>query len=364
MPSWLRLLLGVILGIVLLGRGLQWFNGYLDASQKPSYAAATTTPAAVPAPAAPAIPAAPAATPEEIAALNTGAPPDRFKAVEVLERRGATPELLAALDTAIDDLPSHATDSEWWARDSFESHVVCLRGRLADDDVADFASRHMPAGDPGSQSEEGRRATCLVKALAASSDVSDVSRDLLMRFLMSPTYERRSAALAGIKRWRFDSMPAELREQFFAPSESRRRMGVQAAAALGALEFEPEIFARALADPDNGVRSTARATLCQAGTPTAARMLAMAVVERADGLRLLESLRYDFKSGHTLWSAFAEIGGDEAEPEEQRARAIELLGMNGDRDQESAIQRLSQASSDVVRASAVAALAEHHRRHR
>jgi hypothetical protein len=351
--SAFRVLLAALLGVTLLGRGLQWFNDYLDSAWHMGPTAASAAPAPKPVPVPQPAPVLPAATAAEISSLTLGALAERWKALEVLERRGPSPALIAALDSALTFDPTT----------QFHTNVVCLRARLSGDDVVAFVSRHLPAVERGNQSEPGRLTSCLVHALSRSDTTALEARDMLMRFLFSLTYERRQAALAAMKRWTFDALPREVRDRLFSPREHDRRAALDAAAALGAIAFQPEVFARALADREASVRSAAKAHLCRAGTPVAARLLASAVLDQPDGQRLLGMIGYDFKPREEIWKAFMAIGSDEAEPEQKRARAIELVGLRGDRQQGPELEALAQASSDLVRAAALAASAEHRLRH-
>ena len=349
--SAFRVLLGTLLGVTLLGRGLQWFDDYLDSASHMAPPAASAAPAPKPVPVP--RPVLPTATADEISSLTSGTLAERAKALELVERRGPSPELIAALDAALTFDPTT----------QFHTNVICLRARLSGDDVVAFTSRHLPAVEEWSQTEPGRLTSCLVHALSRSDTTALEARDMLMRFLFSLTFERRQAALSAMKRWTFDALPREVRDRLFSPRSDDRRAALDAAAALGAMSFQPEVFARGLADREASVRNTAKAHLCRAGTPVAARMLASAVIDQPDGQRLLVMIGYDFKPREEIWRAFMAIGNDETEPEQKRARAVELVGLQGDRQQGPELEALAQTPSDLVRAAALAAYAEYRRRH-
>jgi hypothetical protein len=355
--SALRLFLAVALGLTLAWRGLQWFTDHLDAmNHAPPPAAASSaspSPAARPAP-KPAGP--PTATAEEIAGLAASETPDRWKALELLERRASSPELIAALDEALDvDVTTQ-----------FHTKVVCLRAQLSGDDIAAFASRHLPATDPYSQTEEGRIASCLVRALSRSETTALEARDMLMRFLFSPTFERREAARLGVKRWTFEALPRDVRDRLFSPRDDDRREALHVAAALGALSYQPEIFERGLSDRSDRVRYSAKLILARAATPAAARMLAAAVLDMTphEGEQLLASHKYESRLMSEIWRGFMAIASDESEDEATRARAMEIVSLKGEREQRAGLEALTQSSSDFIRSTASAALAEHQRRYR
>jgi len=336
----------MILGLTLLWRGLEWYDGYLRRiSTSPRVAAAPRpSPPAAPPPPVPTPEPAPPPTAEEIAALAASEEGAQWDAVNVLLRRQMTPELAAAAAAA---RPASPTNAE---------RLACLRARGPGADAITAAVEGLGKLDAIWPGDVGH-ALCLIEALAArATDDPDRIRDALIPYAMSYPARLRRAAIAGLEKVPLREMSPKLREASeWAVSAS---LPVYAALALGLdEETAPELVEQWLESPEPSARSAISGHLARSPKRSAAVFIANRLVRDPGNAGLVRLARARDPKPNDVALALAEIALDEARPLHERQAALERLATLGEAAVVPRIEPLRGAADPALRSYAEAALA-------
>jgi hypothetical protein len=334
-----------MLGLALLWQGLQWYDAHLARISRGEPRAAVR----VTRPVSPRPTPMPTPTAAEIGRLC--APDWTRRDFDVIANRSPTPALVAAVDACL--VSPHGA--------GLEMQLICLKARLPGGDALAFAIAHLPPEGPDLVGEARDRCTCLVNALAqrASEDPPRVLEALLPH-AFGPDYTRRQAALAGLSRTPVAELPPLVKVMTLSTSEHDRACAVRAAFALTAPHDLPEVAERALLDSSPSVREIARVRLESDRDTGTARIVAQLVAREPQDPRYLRF--FEARRGTGAQDALVELALDESQPDRNRENALELLGTIGDAGLRDRIASLRETSSEVLRAYAVAAVAEQDRR--
>ena len=335
--SALRIGLLLMLGLVLLGRTLEYMNDRIsDVSRGSIPAARADIDAATRAaeaesgggPAAPPV-AEPHPRQQPIArllqpppdtfvhALQTSDRGDRQSALRLLRGYASTPEVQSALAVAA----SSAT-SDWDRR-----YIACLRGRDPETPVAELFEMLPPAP---AQAAEWRQepVECLVETIAgrATEDPARAGPLLAVRTL----YGERVVLTDAMVRLEPQAPPADVVDAIAqTDSRPRRIAAVSAAVSLGAAAAVPDDVRRWLDDADRAVRlTTVRALVRRGDDPSLA--VAAAAIAASPGDADLEALAMEqLTVDRSLDRQLAALAADPQAPDFARAQAIHLVSRGG-----------------------------------
>jgi hypothetical protein len=297
----------LLLGLALLWRGLQWYDGYLAGQSAGPRLAAVSRPVTRPRPTPKPTPTpAPTPTPRPISAC--------------LSLRPGENEIGAAIAALEEE------DAVW----------------------------------PGSVDH----ALCLVEALGGrATEDPDRIRDALIPFAFSLPGRLRGAALEGLSKVPLQEMTPGLRRA--SQGAVSASMPVRAALALGLdEETVPHLVEEWLASPEPAARSTIRLHLVTSPKRAAAVFVADQLA-REPGNRELVSLATEREHRmRDVSDALADVALDETRPSHERRGALEALGSLGDPAVVSRLEPLRAAAEPALRAYAEAATAALRSRHR
>ncbi len=341
MSRILRVTLLLVVGLVLLWRGLQYFDSSRHAADSRM---ADAAPAAQRPPAPP--PGLPPASPEDLMALQVGDPEAVQFAATQLTQRAVTPEVLEAVNVALTRMtsPKH------------QLMLHCVRARSPQVPLAEFFDV-LPAE---TRDWTGVEASCLVNAIAAraAEDPGRVRPVLVQRGLLSS----HPGVLEGLRRIDMPDLPAEVWDQLRGSSKHKKRLAAEIAVALGAASKWPDVLASILSDADRGVRLAACRALVASPSPADAAAFARAWVhDPADEeLARMAGMRV-WKPGD-LDIVLAQVAADDREPDFAREQAARLVGIHGGVDAGRTLAGVQSAPASV-RAAIDSAVSTIERRH-
>ncbi len=333
----LRVLLLLVAGLALLGRGLQLYDARLTERSRTRYpdraeayarevaeAESGAAPASAPilgatgvVPSPSYAPTLPPATESHVAALLDGDPPRLAAALRALRGHAVTPDVALALDAA---------QARTSAPDLLRL-IACHRARQ-DDAPLEPVFAALPDAPPSDAVWSQAGSGCLVEVIAARAGEDHVrSTPVLVDRVLESADPAALLALASLD---LPDLPTRIAEATEDRGRSRRRhAAVGAALAMGAARKWPDLVKAWLEDPDREVRLEAVRTLA-AGPDAASLTLAaqaLAWEPGDDGLVRLATTSLALGSG--LDRALATIVGDGSQPAFARAQAAFLVSEGG-----------------------------------
>ena len=339
MSTAIRVGLLLILGLVVLGRGLVYLNDRLASAGRPQAAAPASPGAAAPTGSEPAdatpAPDAPLPPPTEsqLLALRAGDPAARWDALVSLRKHAVTPELIDTLDHV--------------AREAAEFPevvrlVTCHRARVEGVSLS-VAFDGLPT-DPHDVGWSHDGARCLIDIIAdrAEEDPSRAAGILADRAVRDRTLRVREA----LARLDLPELPDPLivaADDRRPSSRLRRVAAVETAIAMGAAAKWPD-RARAWVDDAEGLVSSAAVRALAAQPDEASQaIVALEVASRPEHGPLAAIVdQAMFKPG-TLDLQLAALAADPQQPSFARANAVRLVAGRGG---EEACRRLARLQAD------------------
>jgi hypothetical protein len=315
---WGLVLLLTLVGLVGLWRGVGSYFDPINQS-KPIPGAPTSAPAprAPSAPDSPAVPSLPQPTDAEIALLGSNDPGNQMKGAEMLTTRAVTPEVVAAVDAALQRRP--AAD--------LEARLVCLKARFDGPEALEFALARFPKERKALSWNLEPEVSCLLNTLTArAGEAPDRVLEALMPAAYATNYSTRSLVLKAFRTMYLEQMPILLATEASTAGSPHQREAIEAALALGAIRLNPELVSRALGNP--ATRSSVKQELKLEPHPNAARIVANVSAERAYESDLQQLERDKESETHDVSAALLEIVLNPSESESKRsaaARQLELL---------------------------------------
>lgn len=316
---WGLVLVLTLVGLVGLWRGVGSYFDPINQS-RPIPGAATSAPAAPRAPSAPespAVPSLPLPTDAEIALLGSNDPGNQMKGAEMLTTRVVTPEVVAAVDAALQRRP---------AKD-LEARLVCLKARFDGPEALEFALARFPTERKALSWNLEPEVSCLLNTLTArAGEAPDRVLEALMPAAYATNYSTRSLVLKAFRTMYLEQMPILLVTEASTAGSPNRHEALEAALALGAIRLNPELVSRALGD--SATRSSVKQELKLEPHPNAARIVANVSTERAYESDLQQLERDKESETHDVSAALLEIVLNPSENEAKRAaaaRQLELL---------------------------------------
>jgi hypothetical protein len=313
---WGLIFVMVLVGVTGLWRGL---GSYFDPNaSKPIRGAAA--PAAPRTPAPPESQAAstlPHPTDAEIALLGSNDPGNQLKGAELLMVRAVTPEVVTAVDAALQRRPT----------EDLEAQLVCLKARFDGPEVLEFALARFPKERKALDWNLKPELLCLLNTLTArTSDAPDRVLEALMPAAYATNYSTRSLVLKAFRTMYLEQIPTLLLTEASTAGSPHQREALEAAVALGAIRLNPELVSRTL--QDSATRSSVKQELKLEPHPNAARIVANVAAERSFESDLQQLERERENEMHDVSAALLEIVLNASESESKRsaaARQLELL---------------------------------------
>jgi hypothetical protein len=317
----LYLALALVLGLVLLAKGLQWFSASLrERARGPRrpIPVASVAPQGKP-PASPTPTPLPEPTQDEVQALAARDLATRRTAAETLLKRGDS----AAVQTAVASALANPANAP------LRDELLCLQARADGPESIAIALRALPTDPRGFEYnwDVPKRQRCYVAALARQAE-ADPERiaDALVPAVLSWSREVHETAVAGLVRCRLSRLPGRLEVLLKAPEDENRRFAWRAALAIGIVDMAPERVERAMDDPV--LQQSVRRHLVESPRVGAARVLALlAARDSGSDAALREGLQLRESRLHDASAALVEIATSETHAPHERRRALELLAV-------------------------------------
>jgi hypothetical protein len=330
----LRVLLLLVAGLAVLGRGLQLYDArltdlsrtrYPDAAEAYAREVAQAESGAPPVSPSAAIDAMPSrlpalplppATESHVAALLDGDPPRLAAALRVLRGHAVTPDVAVALDAA------RARTS---APDLLRL-IACHQGRH-DGAPLEPVFAALPDAAPSDAVWNQEGTSCLVEVIAARAGESPA---LATPVLVDRVLESASpAVLLALADLDLPALPPRLADAIDDRTRPRtRQVAVDAALALGAARKWPDRVRAWLDDPDREVRLQVLRALA-AGPDDASLELAAAALAWEPGDDSVASLASSSLALRGLDRALAGVAADGSQPAFARAQAAFLVSTAG-----------------------------------
>jgi hypothetical protein len=306
---WGLVLLTVLVGLVALARGLQW---YFDPIRNTNGA---STPMIRPEPASPKKLLLPP-TPDELTALASEDPALQRVGIERLSGREITPEAVAALDGALARGPR--------ARE-LEGGLVCQRARFKGQDGLDFLLARFPQRPLDMRESRSPGVACVAAALADRvRDDSPRIVEVLEQAVYSENEEVIHEALRGLRRIAPADLPTDFVSAATDESSRFRRAALRAIVALGAIETRPRTVLEASRIDTQHVVPI-REELTEDPGANAARILARLWVDHA-GVQFEQFASRREGIHHDVSAALLEIATDRMTEVRTSAEAVHLVG--------------------------------------
>jgi hypothetical protein len=326
---WGLVLLAVIVGVLGLGRGLQW---YLD----PARTADTTQVAADTGAISPLTPEpppqqpAPPATAAELALLSSPDRGNRLTAATTLRARAITPELISAVDQALAASPDR----------DLEIQLICLKSRFENDGSLDFLIGRMPADRDAMMRARDEDTGCVVDALTRRiREAPERISTALVPAAFASNPGIRTKALGAFRLIDVPVPPMVIADAS-TPASGHRHQALRAAIAFGALEKHPAVIDAGLRD--ESTRSAVTHELCTSPHHNAARMVANAWLDlraaEVDGLAMGRE-----REQHDVSAALLEVALDTHQHETRRAAAAAHIASLGEVGAIHELRRLGQS---------------------
>ncbi len=316
----------LVLGLVLLARGMEYLNDRITAMSRPSAKAIAAQASARAAEAAAAegltaeaspTSAASAPTDAQLHALQFGDSEAIDETLRELRAHGTTPQLQHALAAAA----ARATAPLQ------RRAIACLRGRDPATPLAVLVAE-LPSSDARNPAWRQDPTRCLVDAIAARAADDPVRTAPLLA--ECGLVDDRLAITEGLRRLPPQPLPAAVAQALDHPDGYRGRLAaVRIAVSLGAAQTAPTVVAAALDDGDRGVREVVIRTLL-ARDDHASLSAAASALAASPGDDLLEALAVDrMRQGADFERHLAAVAADPAAPAFARAQAAHLVSHAG-----------------------------------
>lgn len=338
MSSVIRVGLLLILGLVVLGRGLVYLNDRLasaGSAQSSEPAPAPSSPATPePAPSAAAPPAPlPPPTASQLLALRAGNPAARWDALVSLRKHAVTPELLDALD----DVARQAAEFPEVVR-----LVTCHRARVEGASLA-VALDGLPA-DPHDVGWSHDGARCLIDIIAARAeeDPSRAAGILAVRAVRDRSLHVREA-LARLDLPELPDALSEAADDRKPSSRLRRVAAVETAIAMGAAVKWPDRVRSWVDDAEGLVSSAAVRALAAQPDEASQAIVALEVAARPEHGPLASIVDQAMRKPGTLDLQLAAIAADPQQPAFARGNAARIVGERGGQEACRRLARLDAA---------------------
>ena len=314
---WGLVFTAVLVGFVALGRGLQW---YFDPMRQPN-GRMRPCPSSTSSKARAAVtPGLPEATREELALLGSTDSANQLKAADTLLTRAVTPDLVAAVESALQRHPLP----------HIEERLVCLKSRFEGPEILEFLLARFPKDRSALTWTMTPDVTCVLNALVTRVDEApERIRDALMPAVYADNATTQEQALRAFRRMDLPQIPAMLVAETSTPGPFQRQ-ALNAALALGAVRNNPALVARAIRDPHT--RPFVKQELRTHPHANAARIVANVWAERSIETELADLAADREKQMHDVSAALLEIVSNPSEPENTRvgaARGLEHLEETG-----------------------------------
>ena len=341
MSSVIRVGLLLILGLVVLGRGLLYLNDRLASAGRPQPSApaapsagATTTPEPAPSPdASPAV--LPPPTERQLLALRAGDPAARWDALVSLRKHAVTPELL----TALDDVARQAAEFPEVVR-----LVTCHRARVEGVSLS-VAFDGLPV-EPRDVAWSHDGARCLIDIIAARAgeDPARAAGILAERAVRDRTPRVREA-LARLDLPELPDALIEAADERRSYARLRRVAAVETAIAMGAAVKWPERAHAWVDDADALVSSAAVRALAAQPDEASQAIVAREVATRPDHGPIASVVDQAMARPGTLDLQLAALAADPRQPAFARGNAARIVGGRGG---EEACRRLVRLQPDAA----------------
>ena len=357
MNAAVRVTLLLILGVVVLGRGLLYLDERLASAGRPAPAAApapAATPAAASTPASAAVPApvAPAVLPppteSQLLALSLGDPAARADALRDLRGHAVTPELLEALDGVM-----RQPDIQY--APEVVRLVACHRAR-AEGASLDVAFAGLPA-DPHDVAWGHEGAQCLVDVIAtrAAEDPGRAAPMLAERAI----YDRSPRVREPLARLDLPELPeviANAADERKPSGRMRRVAAVETAIAMDAVRKWPERVHAWVEDPEDLIAATTVRALAARPDEASQAIVALEIASRPETGYLKALADQGLWKPGTLDLGLVGVAADPRHPAFARGTAARLVAGRGG---EEACRRLARidASDAAMRPDLDAAFA-------
>lgn len=358
-PRYL-LVLVLLLGLALLWRTLEWYDGYLrrmsSGPRTPASAGGGPGPAAVPATRRPR--PTPTPSPEavltELEALRS---PDVFKrreAAALLRQRLPTP----ALEQAVDEALAEADPAEA-KNEGLRTDLLCLKSRFPGRISLELVLEALPKEERAYDWNVNEGVQCCLRSLGERAAEDPVRiREALLRAVYGFGGNGRGAAVDALRNVDLPDIPESLRARLRTGDDHERALAFDAALALGALAKDPELVERALLDPYHGVSQTARRVILKSPGDAGARMLARALVRDPGNAEAVSVFRQRDLLERDVTPALLEIALDGTAPEHHRRSALDLIGRYGNPLAADALLGVAHGPDEALRSAGEAAITE------
>jgi hypothetical protein len=341
MSSVIRVGLLLILGLVVLARGLVYLNDRLASMgrSQPSAAASAAAPSPapstpVPAPSEAALPAVlPPPTERQLLALRAGDPAARWDALVSLRKHAVTPELLGALD----DVARQAAEFPEVVR-----LVTCHRARVEGVSLT-VAFDGLPT-DPHDVAWSHDGARCLIEIIAARAD-EDPSRaaGILAERAVRDRTPRVRDALARLDLPELPDALIVAADDRRSSARLRRIAAVETAIAMGAALKWPDRARGWVDDADGHVSSAAVRALAAQTDEASQAIVALEVASRPEHGPLASIVDQAMVEPGTLDLQLAALAADPQQPAFARGNAARIVAGRGG---EEACRRLARVGAD------------------
>jgi hypothetical protein len=325
---WGLVFVSVLVGVVALARGLQWYFDALRTSESPS-------PMTRPAPPLARVTVLVPPTPDELAGLTSDDPELQRIAIERMGEREVTPDVVRAVDLALARVPRSK---------ELEAGLVCLRARSEGTDSLPFLLARFPSQPLEVRDSRCPGVVCVAAALAEriAQDPATI-KEALERALFSENEEVIRQALRGFRLLAPAPIPPELGAEALREFSPHRRAALRAVVALGGTAQEPGLVLEAARIDSSDHVIPIDDELAEDPHSNTARIVARLCVERPDGqFGRLAARREGIH--HDVSAALLEIVSDPLERVPERASALRILQGLGETGPLPGLRQLRMAS--------------------
>jgi hypothetical protein len=309
-----------VLLIVSLAGSVRWLIWFVDPLRQTEEAMARNErkPAAVRAkPVRPAAAPDPEAMAEEIAGLASAEGVERLRTADALMKKAVTPELVAAVDRALDAGPN----------DDLRARLVCLKARFPGPDAIAFLLQRLPRDRKALNWNLSPEIKCVFNALAARIDEDPMRiRDALVQGAFADNATVRSTVHTAYRKIDSPLPPMEILKALSSDDLFEYRHGLQAALALGATRHNRAAVERAAYDARREVRGLVRYELTSNPHANAARIVAKRWLDGPSNSEGEMGLAFEReRAQHDVSAALLEAFTDSTASERRREQAVRLM---------------------------------------
>jgi hypothetical protein len=265
----------------------------------------------------PAAAADPDATAEEIAGLASADGVERLRAADALMKKAVTPELVAAVNRALDAGPN----------DDLTAKLVCLKSRFPGPDAIAFLLQRLPPDRKALNWNLSPEIKCVFNALAARIDEDPLRiRDALVQGAFADNATVRSTVHTAYRKVDSPLPPIEILKALSSDDLFEYRHGLQAALALGAIRHNRAAVERAAYDARREVRGLVRYELTSNPHANAARIVAKRWLDGPSNSEGEMGLAFEReRAQHDVSAALLEAFTDGTASERRREQAVRLM---------------------------------------